>query len=61
MALLKSVFDFPRLAALLARPDFSFVFDGMHGVAGAYASRVFAEELGASKESLLRREKTHRQ
>lgn len=57
IGLLKTVFDFPRLAKLLARPDFSFVFDGMHGVAGAYASRVFVEELGASKESLLRQEK----
>lgn len=54
IALLKSVFDFPRIAALLARPDFSFVFDGMNGVAGVYASRVFVDELGASSESLLR-------
>lgn len=54
MALLKTVFDFPSLKALLARPDFSFVFDGMHGVAGAYASRVFVDELGAPEESLLR-------
>ncbi|CAB1105895.1 unnamed protein product [Ectocarpus sp. CCAP 1310/34] len=54
VALLKTVFDFPSLRALLARPDFNFVFDGMHGVAGAYASRVFVDELGASEESLLR-------
>lgn len=54
MALLKTVFDFPRLSALLSRPDFSFVFDGMHGVAGAYATRVFVQELGTPKESLLR-------
>lgn len=54
IALLKTVFDFPRIKDLLARPDFTFVFDGMHGVAGAYASRVFVDELGASKESLLR-------
>lgn len=54
VALLKTVFDFPRLKSLLARPDFSFVFDGMHGVAGAYASRVLVDELGAPMESLLR-------
>lgn len=54
ISLLKMVFDFPRIAALLARSDFKFVFDGMHGVAGAYASRVFVDELGAPKESLLR-------
>ncbi|CAM9527444.1 unnamed protein product, partial [Discosporangium mesarthrocarpum] len=52
--LLKSLFDFPRLRALLQRPDFSFLFDAMHGVAGPYASRVFVEELGAPETSLLR-------
>ena len=35
------------LKALLARPDFSFLFDGMHGVAGPYAYAVFVDELGA--------------
>lgn len=35
--LLKSVFDFPAIQALLARPDFSFVYDSMHGVQGPYA------------------------
>lgn len=56
IALLKTSFDFPRLKSLMARPDFSFVFDGMHGVAGAYASRVFVDELGAPEDCLLRRE-----
>ncbi|CAM9785077.1 unnamed protein product [Ascophyllum nodosum] len=54
VVLLKSVFDFPRLKTLVARPDFNFVFDGMHGVAGPYATRVFVDELGAPEESLLR-------
>lgn len=57
ITLLKTVFDFPQLKSLLARPDFSFVFDGMHGVAGAYATRVFVDELGASPDSLLRQAK----
>ena len=35
------------LKSLLARPDFSFLFDGMHGVAGPYARAVFVDELGA--------------
>lgn len=30
--LLKTVFDFAALRALFARPDFSFVYDSMHGV-----------------------------
>lgn len=35
--LLKTVFDFPAIQALLARKDFSFVYDSMHGVQGPYA------------------------
>lgn len=54
IALLKTLFDFPRLSELLARPDFNFVFDGMHGVAGTYARRLFVDELGAPEASLLR-------
>ena len=52
--LLKSVFDFPALKRLLARPDFSFIFDGMHGVAGPYARRLFVDELGAPETVLVR-------
>ncbi len=49
--LLQSVFDFAAIQALLQRPDFSFVYDSMHGVQGPYAHRVFCEvipELGWS-------------
>jgi phosphoglucomutase len=31
VSLLKSIFDFPALRTFLARPDFKFIFDGMHG------------------------------
>ena len=41
------------LKALLARPDFSFLFDGMHGVAGPYAHAVFVDELGADAAKSL--------
>ena len=34
LKLLRSIFDFPALKALFARPDFKFLFDGLHGVAG---------------------------
>jgi len=44
--LMSSLFDFEALRALLARPDMSFVFDGMHGVAGPYAHAVFGALLG---------------
>jgi phosphoglucomutase len=52
--LLKTIFDFGALKRLLARPDFSFIFDGMHGVAGPYARRVFVDELGAHPDCLVR-------
>mmetsp|Transcript_24089 Transcript_24089/g.44708 ORF Transcript_24089/g.44708 Transcript_24089/m.44708 type:complete len:576 (+) Transcript_24089:172-1899(+) len=45
-ALMKKVFDFSSIKNLLDRDDFDFCFDGMHGVAGPYAKRVFHEELG---------------
>ena len=41
--LLKHIYDFGTLKAFLHRPDFKFVFDGMHGVAGPYAQRVFVK------------------
>ena len=41
------------LKSLLARPDFSFLFDGMHGVAGPYAHAVFVDELGADAAKSL--------
>lgn len=51
--LLKTIFDFEAIKSLLARKDFSFVYDSMSGVQGPYARKVFCEELGASEECLL--------
>lgn len=51
--LLKTIFDFDALRALIKRPDFSFRYDCMHGVQGPYARAVFLDELGASEDSLL--------
>jgi phosphoglucomutase len=51
--LLKTIFDFPKLRQLIARPDFSMRYDCMHGVQGPYAHEVFINELGASPSSLL--------
>ena len=51
-ALMKEVFDFDALRGFLARSDFSFVYDALHGVAGPYAKRIFGKELGVSAESL---------
>ncbi|KAL4586729.1 hypothetical protein LXL04_011373 [Taraxacum kok-saghyz] len=51
--LMKSIFDFQSIKKLIACPQFSFCYDALHGVAGAYASRIFVEELGAKESSLL--------
>jgi phosphoglucomutase len=53
VALLKTIFDFAALKALISRPDFSFCYDCMHGVQGPYAKIVFIDELGATPSSLI--------
>ncbi len=45
--LLESLFDFGRIAALLARPDFRMRFDAMHAVNGPYAHAILEGRLGA--------------
>ena len=51
-ALLATNFDFPALRALVARPDFSVAYDGLSGVAGAYATRILGGLLGVPAASL---------
>jgi len=51
--LLKTVFDFPAIKSLLDRPDFSMVYDCMHGVNGPYAKKVFLDILGQPAESCM--------
>jgi phosphoglucomutase len=43
---LKSCFDFGALKHFAQRPDFSILFDGMHGAGGPFARKVLIEELG---------------
>lgn len=47
--LMKELFDFDQIKALLARPDFTMCFDGMHGVAGPYANKIFGEIFGVKE------------
>ncbi|KAJ6800705.1 putative phosphoglucomutase, cytoplasmic 1 [Iris pallida] len=51
--LMKTIFDFQSIQKLLSSPKFSFCYDALHGVAGAYAKRIFVEELGAKESSLI--------
>lgn len=43
MKLSRTIFDFDALKALLHMPEFTFTFDGMHGVSGPYAKRIFLQ------------------
>ena len=45
--LLESLFDFERIATLLARPGFHMRFDAMHAVTGPYAKALLERRLGA--------------
>lgn len=45
LKLLRTIFDFDGLKALLNKPNFKFTFDGMHGVSGPYAKRIFVQVL----------------
>ena len=51
--LLKTIFDFGAIKALLDRPDFSMIYDSMYGVNGPYARKVFVDELGQPEEVLM--------
>ena len=45
-ALMQTLFDFDRLAALL-KGNFRLAFDAMHAVTGPYAAGIFEQQLGA--------------
>ncbi len=51
--LMQRLFDFERIAALLARPGFRLRFDAMHAVTGPYAHAILEGQLGAPAGSVL--------
>lgn len=52
-ARMAEIFDFKALKELIARPDFRFVYDCMHGVAGPFAKEIFIKQLGAHTSAVL--------
>jgi phosphoglucomutase len=51
--LMESLFDFEKMAALLARPKFSMCFDGMHAITGPYAREILEKRLGAPEGTVV--------
>jgi len=56
LAVLSKCFNFDQIKALIARPDFSFVYDSMNGVQGPYAKKILVETLGGDPSSLINAE-----
>ena len=52
-ALMATLFDFPAIARLVARPGFRMCFDAMHAVTGPYARAILVQGLGASASSVM--------
>lgn len=53
VSLMRSIFDFERLKSFISNPKFNFVYDGLNGIAGPYAKRLFLKELGAPGSCLI--------
>jgi len=53
VSLLKTIFDFDAIKALLDRSDFTMVYDSMHGVNGPYSKKVLVDILGQSEDVLM--------
>eukprot|EP00535_Pseudo-nitzschia_heimii_P008855 CAMPEP_0197187044 /NCGR_PEP_ID=MMETSP1423-20130617/15114_1 /TAXON_ID=476441 /ORGANISM="Pseudo-nitzschia heimii, Strain UNC1101" /LENGTH=645 /DNA_ID=CAMNT_0042638519 /DNA_START=57 /DNA_END=1994 /DNA_ORIENTATION=+ len=51
---LKMSFDFEEIRKFTKHPEFSILFDGMHGAGGPFARRVLVDELGFPESSLMR-------
>ncbi|KAG0265773.1 Phosphoglucomutase-2 [Mortierella polycephala] len=54
VAMLKDIFDFDLIKNFLRNtPDYTVLFDGMHGVTGPYGQRIFVNELGLPQKSVM--------
>ena len=53
--LMETLFDFPKIRELIAKPDFSLCFDAMSAVTGPYATEILENRLGVSADSVIRK------
>ncbi|KAF9314426.1 Phosphoglucomutase-2 [Podila horticola] len=54
VVLLKSIFDFDLIRSFLSKnPEFTVLFDGMHGVTGPYGQQIFVKELDLPQKSVM--------
>jgi len=51
--LMESIFDFPKIAKLIARGSLNICFDAMHAVNGPYAQDILVKRLGARQDALI--------
>ncbi|KAL0580461.1 Phosphoglucomutase-2 [Marasmius crinis-equi] len=53
LTLIQSIFDIPVIKKFLeTHPEFSVLFDGLHGVTGPYAERIFTKLFGLPESSV---------
>lgn len=51
--LMESIFDFPKMRALLTNKRFHMCFDAMHAITGPYATEILEKRLGAKAGTVI--------
>ncbi len=54
--LMESIFDFPKMSALVSSPRFNMCFDAMHAITGPYARDILEKRLGAKPGTVINAE-----
>jgi phosphoglucomutase len=54
--LMESIFDFPKMSALVSNPRFNMCFDAMHAITGPYARDILEKRLGAKPGTVINAE-----